>query len=309
MEAAVQAYLKKCRIRNLNEKTMENYAISLTIFRNFYKGDLNDLCQDDIDDYTCFLMGEDYTPTTINNKLRDLRAFVIWCQRSEYVDKAIKVSLISQNEPEIAALNNMDLKNIYEACLLNQGKQNQSGEQFCCRRNYTIMRMLEETGMRISECLNLRINDVNFNNGTVFLAQTKNKKSRNVYLTPGLSRELKTYLELRQQFLSTKKLAATSVFCNNQGGQLKINTIQHEIRRYGEIAGIIHTRVSPHTFRHTFAKNFLLNGGDIFTLKDILGHSTLIMVYRYSRLWDAERQQKFNTVMANYTRSKKLSCK
>jgi integrase/recombinase XerD len=171
------------------------------------------------------------------------------------------------------------------------------------------MKVLEETGLRISECLKIRINDLNLKEGTIFIPETKNRKNRVVYFTPGLSKEIKLYMELRQQFLFTKKLAATSLFCNNNGGELNISTIQDAITLYGKIAGLDYIRVSPHTFRHTFAKNFLLNGGDIFTLKDILGHSSLDMVYRYARLWDQERHQKYTTVMEKYTRSKKRIAK
>ena len=57
--------------------------------------------------------------------------------------------------------------------------------------------------------------------------------------------------------------------------------IQQMLRRYGKQAGINGVRCSPHTFRHTFAKNYLLNGGDIYSLKAILGHNTFDMVNEY----------------------------
>jgi integrase/recombinase XerD len=57
-----------------------------------------------------------------------------------------------------------------------------------------------------------------------------------------------------------------------------------QIRKYGKMAGIKNVRVSPHTFRHTFAKIWILNGGDTFSLQKILGHTTMDMVRNYVNL-------------------------
>jgi len=167
------------------------------------------------------------------------------------------------------------------------------------------MRLLEETGMRIGEVLNLQSRDIDLKHLTIHIRETKNKKARMTFFTQALSKEICTFLELRTKFLSIKRLVAASLFVNNMGQILCYRTISQNITNYGEKAGITGVRVSPHTFRHTFAKNFLINGGDIFTLKDILGHSTLDMVYRYARLWDNQRSDQYQRVMENYTRSKK----
>lgn len=63
--------------------------------------------------------------------------------------------------------------------------------------------------------------------------------------------------------------------------------IQYAIARLGRRAGI-GTRSSPHTFRHTFARGYLVNGGDVFSLQQILGHATLDMVRRYVTLSEAD---------------------
>lgn len=90
-----------------------------------------------------------------------------------------------------------------------------------------------------------------------------------------------------------------SLFLSENGIPLLKNGIQQMLRRCGRQAGISGMRCSPHVFRHTFAKNYLLNGGDIFSLQKILGHSSLASVRNYLNLFsiDIKRQhQRFSPV-------------
>ena len=68
-------------------------------------------------------------------------------------------------------------------------------------------------------------------------------------------------------------------------------TFQVRLREYGQAAGITGIRVSPHTLRHTFAKKWILNGGDVFSLQKILRHSSMDMVRRYVNLFSNEVQK------------------
>ena len=74
------------------------------------------------------------------------------------------------------------------------------------------------------------------------------------------------------------------LFLTRDGRSMSPKTVWQMIRDCGERAGIAGVRCSPHTFRHTFAKSFLLNGGDLFTLQKILGHSSLEVVRMYVNL-------------------------
>jgi site-specific recombinase XerD len=295
LDKAEEQFIKKCKIRCC-KGTTKNYRLSIMTFRKFYVGRLDELTADDIDDYIIWLQEEkDIKTTTINNRLRDLRVFLNWCHKRGYIEK-IKVQLLKNYEVDIIPLEVEQLKEIYDACL--------SRKSFCRYRDYMIMRVLEETGIRISECLNLKINDVNLDKQTIIIKNTKNRENRPVYFTQAARTELKKYLELRQQFLYNKNLAATSFFVSQSGGKLATRTIQERIKNYGDLAGIP-VRVSPHTFRHTFARNFLINGGDMVVLQELLGHSSFDMVRRYIRLFGRDKQNQYNAVMAKYTRQKR----
>ena len=86
----------------------------------------------------------------------------------------------------------------------------------------------------------------------------------------------------------------TRLLLNERGLPLTKNGVQQMLRRYGRKAGITGVRCSPHTFRHTFARNYLLNGGDIFSLQKILGHSSLASVRIYLNLFatDVKKQHR-----------------
>jgi integrase/recombinase XerD len=275
----------------------------------FYQGqssNLSDISDDTIDDYILWLQEEtELKLVTINNKIRDLRAFMNFCFKKNYIPKKLEIKLLRIDEPLITPFTPEQLDEIYDACLSGTKGLFYKGKEMVRYRDYVLMRMLEETGMRIGEVLRLNIYDVDLKRKTIQIKKAKNGKSRVTYITTALHKELKKYLEIRQDFLYDKNLAATSFFINKDGGRLTHSTVQDRITDYGKLAGITNVRCSPHTFRHTFAKNYLLNGGDIFTLKDILGHRTLEMTYRYARLFGIEQQKQYIKVMEKYSKSKR----
>ena len=299
-EEQLERYLKKCSARGgCGERTIQNYRINVLTFLNWWKNDLPKLTDDDIDDYIIYLQELDTIGlTTLNNKLRDLRAFLKYAHSRGWCEK-IDIKLLNVQEPDIVPLTDEQLKEIYDACMMKKNLDRY--------RDYTIMRLLEETGIRINECLNLKLDDIDGN--IVKLRQTKNKMAREAYLTPAMRKELNLYLEARQRFLVTHNIKGNdNLWIVTKGPTLgqsvAIGTVQERIRKYGHLAGIP-VRVSPHTFRHTFARNFLMAGGDMFTLQELLGHATLEMVRRYVRLFNRDRQVNYFKTMEKHQRNKK----
>lgn len=298
----LERYLKKCAARGgCGEKTIQNYRINLSTFLKWWENDLSELTEDDIDDYIFYLQDlSTINPTTLNNKLRDLRTFLIFAHSKNWSPK-IKITLLNVQEPEIIPLSGEQLREIYDACMMRKTLDRV--------RDYTIMRLFEETGIRLSECLSLKIENIDMRRGLIRLGHTKNKKAREAYFTPDMRREMNLYLEARQSFLTSQGIKPNNHVWivtkgPNVGQSVAPSTVQERIRKYGRLAGIS-IRVSPHTFRHTFARNFLMAGGDIFTLQELLGHSTLDMVRRYVRLFGRDRQSNYLKTMKNHQQSQK----
>jgi integrase/recombinase XerD len=133
------------------------------------------------------------------------------------------------------------------------------------------------TGNRISTALSLKIEDIDFTNGIIQLNQTKNRTSQLIPLSSVLEKILKEYLRYRKGTLKD------FVFCNSFGAQGDKRTYQEMLASYNRERGV--EKTSAHLYRHTFAKKWILNGGDIFRLQKILGHSDLTVVKEYVQMF------------------------
>jgi len=114
----------------------------------------------------------------------------------------------------------------------------------------------------------------------------KNKKPYVIPLATSLEKALKDYLRIRQGN------PEDYLFCNIYGEQMKKEAIKTSIQRYNRARGV--TKISIHLFRHTFAKNWILNKGDPFRLKTILGHSTMAMVNEYVNMFGSDLHRDFD---------------
>lgn len=298
MRDHLERYLKSCRARDVGVRTIENYRTNISLFRKWWEesrpgSDVSTLRAEDIEDYMFHLMDMPFSPTTRNNKLRDLRAFVKYLQNREIIAANVKVILMKIPETEIIPLSDEQLAEVYDACLVQRTLDRY--------RDFALMRLLEETGIRLGECLRLTVADVNLKSDSIKLRLTKNKKVRSAYLTPAMKRDLVTYLEARRHFLIAHGVISEWLWVvvrgKGIGDPLQKRTIEDRMTKYGERAGIP-IRVSPHTFRHTFARSFIVGGGNMLVLKELLGHSTLEMVLRYVKLFDTDRQDAYLKVMA-----------
>ena len=152
-------------------------------------------------------------------------------------------------------------------------------------RNYVLTCLLFGTGLRRSEAVKVRIDDIRFDIN-IIKVMGKGSKFRNVPIGDSLRRVLIKYINIRHDEIKKRKLNDSPyLFINSRNGnKLGIETLTGLYNTVGREEGIRGVRVSPHTFRHTFAKFFLLNGGDVFTLQKILGHSDITTTKKYINL-------------------------
>ena len=158
------------------------------------------------------------------------------------------------------------------------------------KRDEAIFLLLLDTGIRASELCALTVGDVDLAagaSGHIRIRHGKGGKARSVPFSRETKRALYRYLDERGE---TEPDAALFVAerGTSAGEPLTRVGLLKMIGRWGEAAGIERERVSPHTFRHTFAIEFLRAGGNVFTLKEILGHTSLAIVNRYVAIAQAD---------------------
>jgi site-specific recombinase XerD len=149
------------------------------------------------------------------------------------------------------------------------------------RRNEAVLLFLLDTGVRASELCVLRLEDVDIA-GRRATVLGKGNKRRMVSFQKTTARALWNYLR------EEEREPNDPLFLSERGEQLTRSGLLQLIERLGSTAGIATARCSPHTFRHTFAVEFLRAGGNVFTLQQMLGHTALHMTNRYVTLAQAD---------------------
>jgi site-specific recombinase XerD len=164
-----------------------------------------------------------------------------------------------QEQKLIPALTVQQLKSLLALC---------SKSSFVDRRNDALLRLLLDTGLRISEALGLTVDRLHLENGRAHVSG-KGQKERFVFIGPKTQRALLRYLAVRRN----AAFGTDAVFVNRDGSPMNRRHAHQMIVRLARRVGIEGVRVSPHTMRHSCALLFLRRGGDALMLQRSLGHS------------------------------------
>lgn len=163
------------------------------------------------------------------------------------------------------------------------------------RRDLAMLMMMVDIGLRVTEMCKLSVGDYNQENGRLVIRHGKGNKQRVVFLGAAAQRTLWRYMMSRDRIKPTDPIFVTSAI-----RPLSRGYVMHLVQRMGNNAGVHNAH--PHRFRHTFAIQFLRNGGNIFELQRILGHSELdtVKIYLQFAEVDIERAQKANSPADNW---------
>lgn len=233
---------------------------------------VSDLTLDLATEYRAYLI-EDYSRSTVNIRLRTLKAFLGWAHKKGYVPNfAHSLKLVTVDEDFIRYLKDNEVQR-----LLHSIEQ----EYYEGFRDYVLVCLLLDCGARISEGLAIEWDMIDFDHNTIELPGriTKNGQTRTVPLSAATTVPL---LQRLQQQNRAKFPEQTHLFLSYRRQKLSPSTVRHLFINYAKRAGI--QRLSPHMLRHTFARMYVRSGGNVYALRDILGHATLDMSMRYVRL-------------------------
>ena len=148
---------------------------------------------------------------------------------------------------------------------------------------------LFSTAVRQRSLMHIRIKDIDFENCVVHVTVTKNRKNLIVPFNKTLGNILREFLKYRQY-----KSDEDFLFCNVFGQQLVKSTCYHMLYEYNKRRGVETTGI--HRYRHTFAKQWILNGGNVVSLSKLLGHSSLQITQNYINLLVSEVSKEVETI-------------
>ena len=286
-------FLLDLQTRNLSEETVYNYERDLKVFENF----LNEISTSfekvdkrSILNYKAYLTSRDRkTPKSvagktklasfsINRMLSSLRSYLKFLTDSDYSiplpPNAIKLVKTEKKWPRVAEFE--EIKKLLEAPM--QFEKN----KIIALRNRAVLETFFSTGARISELINIKINDID-KQGRIFI-KGKGKKERFVYLTPRAQRHIKKYLEIRaggdSPYLFVPYRGKNA---NVKIKKLSPNYLQERIKKYRELLGL-NIPVSPHGLRRVFATFLAEKGASVAAIQILLGHESLDTTTRYVRI-------------------------
>jgi len=214
------------------------------------------------------------SPQTVAGYVRTLRAFFSWAVKEGFLDEHPMKHVKTPRVPSqvMAFFTDEEVARLLHAIK----KPTPAG-----KRNYTMVLILLDTGLRVSELVNLQMNNLYLEQG-YFKVLGKGSRERIVPLGRSSRRVLVEYVH---KYRPDPALPGIDrVFLARNGYPLRTDYVYKIISEGCREVGVQGKRLGPHTCRHTFARNFLLNGGDLLTLQRILGHSSLEVVKLYVNL-------------------------
>lgn len=309
----IEDYMYYCRSRRLRKKTMQSYEQTLRLFERWcvdvmdintptdvgeitirhYISDLQErgkytfYSRDESKKYNCPDRRRDFreeiSPVTINSYLRNMRAFFNWLSYETGKDSPMAhIRLLKTERRAREYLSDEEIRRLLKVFDLSY---------FSEHRDCTIIMLLLDTGMRIGECLQIKMTDLDLVEKTIFLpaGNTKGGKDRHVFFSAKTTRLLQRWIRFKDRYSESDLL-----FHVKGGTPLEIGTFEGNMRKY-LIRANIEKDFSPHALRNNFAKRCLMAGMDIYSLSRILGHSSVTVTEEaYLDLTDEDLKHRYH---------------
>jgi site-specific recombinase XerD len=284
---AITDFLEYLEIeQNRSQKTIRNYDHYLTRLVDF-AGDINvsDIDPELIRKWRLWLnrlgtnTSDELQKTTQNYHLIALRSFFKFCaKRNIPALAADKVELARTTRKQVTFLTPEELERLFAQADINK---------LPGLRDRAILELLFSSGLRVSELVGLDREHINLKRRE-FMVRGKGQKDRPIFISPDAARWIDQYLTERTdtarplfvRYSGSKKVDRTGNY-----HRLTARSVQRMVARYALLAGIT-KHVSPHTLRHSFATDLLMNGADLRSVQALLGHSNIATTQIYTHVTD-----------------------
>ena len=273
---AAKEFEFNCQCRKLSDKTIRNYGKLIGYLLDYLKEQHKVLCLEDvrpmyIKAYLMMLQERGAKPQYINDQLKAFKVLFRYLYEEGYTDSILteRIKNVKQPKTIIKTFTEQEVKKMTEYY---------SGHTFMEVRNRLMLMTFFDTGIRVSELIDLKLSQVK---DEYILIHGKGDKERVVPKSPLLNKWMFKYLSTRENFFAYRRVPE-NVFLSRNGRPMTTEAIHRVIKIAGKAVGVSRDiRVSPHTCRHTFAQMQLKTGLDLYSLSRLMGHSSISITQRY----------------------------
>ncbi|MEW6004731.1 MAG: site-specific tyrosine recombinase XerD [Stygiobacter sp.] len=280
MEQFVNEFITILRYeKNLSENTTASYKNDLIKFISFLiENNVNDFDKVDAKLISQFFENqrkENISMSTTSRYMSSIKNFFQYLEDNNYIHKNPTLVLtnvkISRKLPDVLSFEEVDK-------ILNMPNV----DEITGLRDKAILELLYSSGLRVSELINLKINDLFFEE-EIIRVFGKGSKERVVPMGSSAINWIKKYLINSRPFLENKIRSQNFLFLNRRGTKLSRMFIWQIVDKYSKQAGI-QKEVHPHIFRHSFATHLLEGGADLRAVQEMLGHSDISTTQIYTHI-------------------------
>jgi len=283
--------------RSLSANSISAYLSDLNHLRQFmdYKGISPEVEKINREDLTAFIQWSAQLGLSARSQARaisGIKAFFKYLLLEDIIKKSpaslLSTPKLGRKLPEILSV--IEIDKMISSIDLSQPQG---------QRNRAIIEILYGSGLRVSECVELRISDIFFREEFIKVTG-KGNKQRIIPMGGAAARQLKLYLDTSRKQITPQKGYEDHVFLNNRGSKISRVMIFLIIKDLAEKAGIRKT-ISPHTLRHSFATHLVEGGADLRAVQDMLGHESITTTEIYTHL---DREYLRENLISYHPRSK-----
>ena len=309
-------FMLYCRTTQLREKSMMAYEQSLKLFQRWCMDEMGIFTVDKVTEnvirryimelqergkYTFYIVDKqkktnyperrrDYrkpiSTATINNYIRNLRVFFNYLERNYIIKKnpMKKIRQLRTNRKPKVYLTDEELRKLLA---------NLDRSYFSEHRDYMMIMLMLDSGMRLGECSTLLVTDLELHRKRINLRaeETKGRRERTVFFSPKTEKALRSWLQFKDRYVESDYLFPVK----EHGGSIGVGNFEGNFRKYIARTGLCE-EYTPHCLRNNFAKRCLMNGMDIYTLSKILGHSSVTVTEQaYLDINDDDMSKRYQT--------------
>lgn len=276
MKIIIDEFIESLKARQASQNTLASYERDIMQFSNYFEDQnkkIFDLTSEDMQEYINHLIAEGKSNSTISRSTASIKALYRYLVNKKLAEVNITDNVeapkVDRKEPMI--LTSAEIEKLLEQPDLSDLKG---------QRDKTMLEILYATGIRVTELISLRVEDVNLTNG--YIKVKKKNTERHIPLGNLSLKCLKDYMnKVRPLLIRTED--EKTLFINTNGQKMTRQGYWKILKQYKEQAKI-DKEITPHTIRHSFAVHMLQNGAEIKTVQELLGHTDVASTMMYTQM-------------------------